>query len=456
MQKVLSTSLMRGAVVASACAALTFTGVSAEAATLKPTDSISARLAPTKLPAATGLAMTITKPSSSYSVDALWNAVSGATSYKVSLADVTTGTTVASGKVTATTWSVTRALKVGDTVKLTVTPLAGKRPGKSASFSKVVPDLTAPTGTFTVAHSADSKDATLTWGSVADDSGKTVTQVVTWGDGKTDTWTTAAGTLTHTYPAGKKVYYPTVRLTDPSGNAAVVNLDPVAIDDTEKPTASTGAFKDAPGRAWAKYTVVTLTQVGTVSDDLSQPQNIQRTVHWGDQTTTVLAKGAMTAKHVYAAAGTFTPTVTLTDEAKRVSDPIALSAVTVKADTVAPRANLIKPRLRRTAVRSWVRLHGRGSDVGGTGVRNVAVRIIENRAGIWYAYRAGTHSWVKAGRQARALRMSRPALVHPQKGVWTYRLPGLRKGTLLVKVWGTDMVGNVSKPLTYKQLLTRR
>lgn len=452
MQKVLSTTVMRGAVVASACAALTFTGVSAEAATLKPTDSISARLAPTKLPAATGLAMAITKPSSSYAVDAVWKAVSGATSYRVSLTDVTTATSVASAKVTTTTWSITRALKAGDTVKLTVTPLAGKRPGRSASFSKVVPDLTAPTGTYTLTQNV--RDVTVSQTALQDDvsSAANIKREINWDQGAGfEAWGSGT-TAQHSYPAGKHAYHPGVRLTDQAGNSVVLPLTAVAIDDTAAPD---GSFIAGQTKAWAKLTPVTVTQVGVLTDDVSLPQYIKRTVDWKDGTAKAAWTSGATAKHVYAAAGSFAPTVTLTDESGKTTVK-TLPAVTVKADTVAPRANLIKPRLRRTAIRSWVRLHGRGTDVNGTGVRNVRVRIIENRAGVWYAYRAGTHSWVKAGRQARALKMSRPALVHPQKGVWTYRLPGLRKGTLLVKVWGTDMVGNVSTPLTYKQLLTRR
>ncbi|HLN79240.1 MAG TPA: hypothetical protein VK204_19510 [Nocardioidaceae bacterium] len=410
---------------------------------------------PMQIGQATGLAMKITKPSS-YSVDMSWSAVAGATAYKVALSNATTGSAIANTKVTGTTWSVSRDLRPGDTLKLTVSAMVGKRSGKPSSTTAKVPDLTPPTGAFTVAHDVDSKDATVTRVRVADDSDGTVTQLVTWGDGKTDSWSTTANTLTHTYPTGKKVYYPTVELTDPAGNKAVVSLDAVAIDDTEKPTASDGAFKLAPGTAWAKYTVATVTQVGTVSDDLSQPKNITRTINWGDQTTSVVPAGGMTAKHVYATAGSFTPTVILTDEAKRASAPIALSPVTVKADTVAPKATLAKPRLRRNAVRSWVRLHGRATDVNGTGVREARVRIVEKRAGAWFAYRAGTRTWVKAGTKARALKRSRPAVVHPTSGKWVYRVRGLRKGTLVVKVWGTDNVGNMSTPLVYKQRLIRR
>lgn len=455
MQKVLSKTFMRGAVVASACAALTFTGAPAGAATLTPTDSTSARLArPTqKLPAVKNLAMSLTKPSSAYLVKADWDDLTGATSYRVSLSSA--GTVLASQQVTESAWSTSRALTPGTTVTVKVTALAGKRPGTAISKSMTVPDVTAPTGSYTVTQTPDTRTATVNQTGLQDDL-TTTANIKRWIDWDTGNgfvvWDTGTS-VEHTYAPGKHAYHPVVKIADEAGNTALVNLA-VAIDDTDAPE---GKFGVAPGRAFAKFTPVTVTQVGVLSDDVSAAKDIKRKIDWNPKDTIapVAWRTGMVAKHVYTTAGTFSPRVTLTDEFGRTTTK-DLPAVAVRADTVKPTATLVKPRLRRNAVRSWITLHGKASDVNGTGVRNVKVRVIENRRGTWFAYRAGTRTWVKAATKAGAFKKSRPATVLSKSGKWAYRVRGLRKGTLIVKVWGTDKVGNVSTALTYRQRLTRR
>ncbi len=441
MHNVLSPKLLRGAVVASVCAALTFTGGSAGAAPAQ-------KLGPVK-----SLAMTIDKPSS-YRVTSDWDALANATAYKVTLTNTSAGTVLASQKITAHHWVTAPTVKAGDRLTLKVVPLNGKKPGTATSIARDVPDLTAPTGAFTVSLPAKSRTATVTQTALHDDltTEANIKREINWDQGAGFEAWTAGTSVDHPYPEGKHAYHPSVRLTDEAGNTVVLDLPGVAIDDTEKPK---GTFLVAPTRAWAKFTGVTVTQVGTLSDDVSTPAFIKRTVDWKDGTAATQWKTGMALRHLYTTAGTFAPTVTLTDEAGSTMTA-TLSNVVVKADTVKPRANLIKPRLRRPAIRSWVTLHGRANDVSGSGVRNARVRVVELRRGVWFGYRATTRSWVKGGTKAAALRKSRPAVVRPVAGKWGYRLPGLRKGTLVVKVWGVDNVGNVSTPLVYKQLLTRR
>jgi 5'-nucleotidase len=71
-------------------------------------------------------------------------------------------------------------------------------------------------------------------------------------------------------------------------------------------TAPTGTFTVAPTAVWAGQTV---TVTVTATDDVTPAADIKKVVNWGDGTTD------SSATHVYPAAGTFTPTVTLTDQA---------------------------------------------------------------------------------------------------------------------------------------------
>ena len=77
---------------------------------------------------------------------------------------------------------------------------------------------------------------------------------------------------------------------------------------------------------------MTVTQ-SALADNWSPADKITRSVDWGDGTITDWPTGD-SLSHVYAAAGTFTPKVTLTDEAHNTALPIDSSAVVVSADTV--------------------------------------------------------------------------------------------------------------------------
>ena len=84
------------------------------------------------------------------------------------------------------------------------------------------------------------------------------------------------------------------------------------------------------------------------------------------------------------------------------------------------------------------------------------VSAIEKHGGAWYAYRATTHTWVKAGSRTAALRKSRAGravLVGASVGTspWTFHLSGVRRG---VRVVAGDHAGNKSRPVSYAQRLT--
>src|SRR5262249_42052667 len=81
---------------------------------------------PTKPGGVTGVAAVVTAHPTSYDVAATWNAVTGATSYKVSLTKG--GATLASTSVTTTSWSPTVTTGPG-TASLSVRAVITKRAG---------------------------------------------------------------------------------------------------------------------------------------------------------------------------------------------------------------------------------------------------------------------------------------------------------------------------------------
>jgi PKD repeat protein len=225
---------------------------------------------------------------------------------------------------------------------------------------------------------------------------------------------------------------------DQAGNENSYPLTAVVADVT----APTGTFSVSPASAWANWTVVSVSQ-SALSDDLSASDKIARMVDWGDGSTDAWTAGA-SFTHVYTTAGSYSPTVTIADEAGNTA-VAATSTVDVAVDEIAPTTRLLAPAHKRLSVRSWATLHGRAND-SGTGVRVVRVRAIEKRGSVWYAYRPGTKSWVRAGsRAASAWHKARAARVTTDAShLWSVKLARLTRGVLVTKVSATDNVGNVS------------
>ena len=85
------------------------------------------------------------------------------------------------------------------------------------------------------------------------------------------------------------------------------------------------------------------------------------------------------------------------------------------------------------------------------------MRVVEKRGGAWYVYRPASHTWAKAPSRAAALRRSHAGSGGAGRvgGRWTFALPGVRRGTLVVRVVAGDHVRNTSRALTWSQQLTR-
>ena len=164
----------------------------------------------------------------------------------------------------------------------------------------------------------------------------------------------------------------------------------------------------------------------------------------------------MTASHVYAAAGSYTPQVVLKDEAGNVRQ-VAAQAVTVQRRHRAARGQ------GHPAQEGGRRRGGLLEEAHRQGHRHQRHRrrhaspssAIEKRGTGWYFYKATTKTWLKAATKAKAWKRAKAAVADPTaKGDWVVRLAGLKQGTLFVRATATDLAGNVSKPVTHKAVLT--
>lgn len=283
----------------------------------------------------TGLAAVVTKPAATYTVASTWNAASNATSYKVKLVDAL-GTSLDSETVTTPSWSAHAARPAGTVVRVQVTPYRGTRKGTTATASKTLPDLTAPTGTFSVSWTTVT--ATVTQTALSDDVSATtsVLRSIDWGEGAGfESWA-SGDTTQHAYPAVDGLYRPRVRLVDQAGNTDTQTLHAVVIGDD---TAPSGAFTAGPVAAWSSLTSVQLTQT-SLDDDFSNPADVLRLVDWGDGSPIAAWSTLVDVPtHVYATAGSFTPLVSLTDEAGNTAQ-VAATPVAVTTDTVRPVVRL--------------------------------------------------------------------------------------------------------------------
>ena len=442
MSTFLTRAQSRGTAVSAALlltALAAFSGPSAEA---KP---------PTRPGNVTKLAVgAVTKPADVYQVPTTWTAGSNTTSYRVTATN-SSGVVVDKATVTSTDWLATvPGTTVNTSVKITVTPYNNNRRGQSSQVSKVMPDLTAPQGSFSLVQTG--RDVTITQTALSDDlsAAGAITRVVSWDDGTAAAPWSSGTTTTHTYPL-TGIWHPTVTLTDAAGNSATVPLGVAVLGDS---TAPTGTYTAGPSSAWASFSTVALTQNSIDDGDFSAPDDIRRTVDWGDGTAAAPWATGTAAEHKYAAGGTYTPKVTLTDEAGNSAE-YAATPVAVTVDSVAPVVKLRVPRVNAKSVKSWRTLKGRASD-SGVGVGTVRVKAIEKRGTTWYGYRPATGTWVKASTKGAAWRQARAAGVTPTAtGTWTTSLRRLTKGQLVVRTSGRDLVGNASKPVNTSQLLTR-
>jgi 5'-nucleotidase len=400
-------------------------------------------------PAPTGLdAQVSAHVDASYDLVVTWNAVPSATSYRVVLTEG--GATLSSTTVTTTSWPITVFTAPG-TATLSVRGVVGRKPGRTATRSVVLADVTPPTGSYSSSWVDNTGEATITQQTLTDNAPVSgITRTVDWHDPLspgTVSWPTGL-TLRHTYPLTEMRYVPTVTLKDAANNTQDVDAPAVVINDSEAPT---GTFVNETATAWASFTQVTVSE-SDVDDNWTPDELITRSVNWGDGTTTAWTSDSP-ATHVYAHAGSFTPVVTITDEAGN-ANPVSTSGVVVTADTHGPTVKVTAPRAKHS-VKAWKTLRGTAKDAE-TGVKGVWLKAVEKRGAAWFGYNAMTHAWVKTASRTKAFKAAKAfSRTTDAQHRWTARLANLRKGTLVFKVRATDVVGNRSATTSRTATLTR-
>src|SRR5712692_4823933 len=188
------------------------------------------------------------------------------------------------------------------TVTLTVTDNSGSTGTKSVKVVATQPTDLPPVASFTVTGNNTVTGSTVSFngGASSDPDGTVVSYAWTFGDGGTGTGVTA----THVYTTAG-TFTVTLTVTDNSGSTGSASAKVVVID---RPPV-------------ARFTVTgNITVTGsTVSFDASASADPDGTIvsyawTFGDGGTAT----GVTATHVYAAAGTFTPTLTVTDNSGSV------------------------------------------------------------------------------------------------------------------------------------------
>jgi 5'-nucleotidase len=382
-----------------------------------------------------------------YLLTSSWTALSGAAAYDASVTNAS-GAVLASARVTSPPWKVNVTGAPGTNLKVTVTPvpLERKKRGMPSDVIVNLPDLTAPAGAFTVSTSG--QEATITQQSLSDDAtpAASISRIVTWGDGSAaQTWS-AGTTLSHSYGSLGR-FVPSIRLADASGNAANLTLKAAVFGDTVAPV---GNYAVAPtSKAFARWTKVSLS-VLSLNDNYSPAEFIERTVAWGDGSVETWPAGTPLA-HMYASGGTFTPAVVMVDEAGN-SSRADLTPVAVTVDSTGPAVKIAAKKSARVA--KWRTVRGSVVDAG-VGAAQVSLVAIEKRGSRWFSYNAGTHKWIGAKSKAKAWKAAKPALAVPAAGQWKVGLAGLRKGTLKLRVTGTDNLGNRSAVVGASRKLTK-
>jgi 5'-nucleotidase len=258
--------------------------------------------------------------------------------------------------------------------------------------------------------------------------------VVNWGDGSAaETLAAGAKTATHKY-AGAAKYPITVTIADVAGNSAPIAAGAVTA------VAQTGTYRLDRSSIWATQSV-TLRVSGVNGTSVK--------VVWGDGHTST-ASANMPVSHTYQKAGTYSVKVTPVNAAG-AGTTVTAGSVKVVKDAYAPKVTLKVPGSAYRAS-SWAKITGSATDTG-LGVRNVRVKLTEQRGSKWYYYRHG--KWTKASSRTSALAKAEVVEATLSGSTWTVRVSGIRTGTLRISYWGVDKAGISSAAKVYFQKITR-
>jgi hypothetical protein len=289
----------------------------------------------------------------------------------------------------------------------------------------------APTASYALNYSSifAGQAVTLTESALADEDTDVslIVRTISWGDGETSYLLGAESSESHKYATAGN-YSVSVEVSDALNETAGSFAGGSAVNVG----AVTGSYKLNTTSVWQGIGVtqpVTLSLAGV-------PSNVtQVKVNWGDFSESKVARNSKPLTHRYPWTGSQAVTVQLINGAGE-SIERSVGTVNVKADYAAPSVKLKVPA-KSNRVASWKSVTGTASDKG-AGAYQVAVVLLQLRGKTSYYYNG--KKWIK-GKVAKA----KPIFINvSSKGVWSLKVNGLKKGTLVVAYAGVDKVGNGS------------
>ncbi len=169
------------------------------------------------------------------------------------------------------------------------------------------------------------------------------------------------------------------------------------------------------------------------------PANVSEvSIDWGDFSDPDPITGESgTVEHEYDFWAKREVTVTAVDETGASTTEV-IGTINVVLDDSNPKAKLTKPK-KKNRVSSWKTLKGTASDKG-SGVACVFTAVFQKRGSKWYYYNGKT--WKKGSPKNEKTLQKAYRCVKPSKGKWSWKLNGLKKGTLQIAYHATDKVGN--------------
>lgn len=306
-------------------------------------------------------------------------------------------------------------------------------------------DTVAPTGKIKLNSSGlwVGQKLTLTQDGVTDNSGAAqVTRTVNWGD---STYATlkAGQVATKTYGTARK-YTITLTLRDKAGNTRKVT----SVVNITKP----GTFKVDRNSLWHGQRVKV-----TIGGVPSGTRRIQ--YDWGDGDVRMIpAKNqsfnGIFYRHIKTGAlvkGKVTMRARFENKFGW-SAPVTVAVVTVKTDNWKPTVKIKKPA-SANRLKSWKTVSGTVADKG-SGVTHAFVLVSRVTGGKEYCL-TPKKQWKRITSDAQWYKLCLGTAVKVNKGKWSMKVPGLKKGTVYVDAWAYDWSDNRSKQVWISSKVTR-
>ena len=338
--------------------------------------------------------------------------------------------------------------------------VAGVLAGAGTWASPAAAEGTAPTGAYVLNTTGiwAAQGVQLTQTALTDDGGpaESVTRVVSWGDGTSETLPAGTTKLRHTYPR-IGTFAVSVQLTDAEGNAAPGTFEGAA---AVKVAATPGTFKLDKKSAWTvkvwnKPVTEWRESAATLTLSLAAiPANVSRVrIAWGDGNEQLVARSTTKVTHRFFSGGSPYRVTAAMENADGRSAPKAVGTFGVRFDDFAPGVKLTVPKSPHKAS-SWKTVRGTSWDKG-AGVTKVVVGLWELRGEKLYYYHWSKKKWTRIGFDSDLPAAGQKSLKPSSKGAWAVAVKGVTKGSLQVSYYSEDSGKNWSGWKDKLQEITR-